>query len=1538
MRPFYLPGYVFLTAVLLPVAAQGQVSGGSGGPPPPPLPSGCTINTGSSPNLRSESMTEAVSDLVFACQQMPSLSPGQPAPQVNITVTLPVPVTSRLLNGNVSEALLLIDDPNSGLSAPIPGFGPTEPFTVCTTPLTGCPAWAQQVTIQNGLGSTTYAVAVNSPTASASPANAAPNVYQGIVSGNQVSFYGIPVLPPGTNSERVLRITNIRINASALPVGTAVQASVSVSDPAALPLLSAPVQTVGSTYSSLSASVDTPGDFSACNASTLQQATILSYAASSPPNPGPVDSSPATFRTRMDPAAVGSTSTPFASLAQDVPGTVYNAESDFTLAVPGSAPAGLADFGTRFKAVFNNVPTGVRLFVSTTNVVLQAGTGLFASPQFPATQLVTGETTPYAVPAASAQVPGSNISVVEITPAAGSHTATAVWEVVGYSTSLQFAVYVTNTAGSIVPGTTTVNLSYAPTTGTTIPRFIDTSTPLSAFSITSGCQSPSTVTLTASPNPSVWGQPVTLTATVPAGATGTVSFFQGLNTPLGTPVPLSGNTASVTFSSLPALQYSGTTSVLAVYNGDGNFLSSTSNQASLTINKAATTTVVTPSPDRSIVTATVTANPPGSGVPTGTVSFFDGPTQLGSAPLMQQGSLGAFATWNVTTANDSITALYAGDSNFLSSTSATVPLHGGPLSCAATTGDLPLVRSEGITEIIGDVVIDCAGGAALTPGQPVPRVNITLTLPASVTNRLLDGNASDALLLLDEPNASLETPVPTYVPGFGSEEPFTICTTPLTGCAAWAQSATGLLNQTYQVAVNSPTASATAGNGAPNVYQGIVSGNQVTFYGVPVLPPVVGARILRITNVRIDATHLPVPVTPSIAVSNTTVLPINGQTIVPVYAGPSLTTSAATPTAVACDSQTLQQATVLNFTESSTFYSSAFKPRLDPTAASQSVPGILYQSESGLLVPISSGITAGLADFGTRLKAVFHNVPSGVRLFVSLTNVTTDSNGTVTGSVPQPLSSDTSLAFAEMVTSETAAFSPASPTAQASVSNVSLVEITPAAGSTTATAVWEVRNERLGLFTTDSLQFAVFVSTPGAASSATGTVNLSYAPTGSVSTIPRFLDTSSPTPAINLSCPIYVPPVLTLTSSQNPSTFGQAVTFTFSMTPPGTAAPVQFYDGTTLLGSATLNNGQASFTTLALLPGSHAISATYNGLSTSFGQVVNGLAPTVTLTVSNTAPTVGQSLILTAQLGPTPPSGVPAPTGQIQFRDAGLSVGTATLASGAASFTASNLTPGVHSFMAIYPGDQYWAAGHSTTLNITVTPPALQLTNAATNLSTFAPDELVSMFNVIGLNGSTGATLPLSTSLAGVSIAVKDSSGAQRPALLYGAFAAAGQVNFVVPAGTAAGAATVLTAVPSGPNQSTQITIGNVAPGIFTANQNGQGTFAGQIVYVNTDGSQTVVESAALSGTAFAATPINLSSGTSAVFLQLYGTGLRHATSLTATVNGTSVPTVYAAQGAYPGLDQVNLQIPTTLAGAGTVNIVITADGQTANAVTALIQ
>jgi hypothetical protein len=66
----------------------------------------------------------------------------------------------------------------------------------------------------------------------------------------------------------------------------------------------------------------------------------------------------------------------------------------------------------------------------------------------------------------------------------------------------------------------------------------------------------------------------------------------------------------------------------------------------------------------------------------------------------------------------------------------------------------------------------------------------------------------------------------------------------------------------------------------------------------------------------------------------------------------------------------------------------------------------------------------------------------------------------------------------------------------------------------------------------------------------------------------------------------------------------------------------------------------------------------------------------------------------------------------------------------------------------------------------------LALVNAAWNFSDdFAPDEIASFYGIVGLTGNTTATLPLTTSLSGVTVTITDSSGVARPALLYGAYA-----------------------------------------------------------------------------------------------------------------------------------------------------------------------
>jgi uncharacterized protein (TIGR03437 family) len=452
---------------------------------------------------------------------------------------------------------------------------------------------------------------------------------------------------------------------------------------------------------------------------------------------------------------------------------------------------------------------------------------------------------------------------------------------------------------------------------------------------------------------------------------------------------------------------------------------------------------------------------------------------------------------------------------------------------------------------------------------------------------------------------------------------------------------------------------------------------------------------------------------------------------------------------------------------------------------------------------------------------------------------------------------------------------------------------------------------------------------------------------------------------------VTVPPssatTLTLTSSINPSGLGQSVVFTATLkSDPGAGTPmgaVQFLDGTTLLSAVQVANGQAVLNTTSLSAGSHAIVAKYAGdgffqpALASIGQVVNPLASTINLTASPSTPIFGQTITATAQVGPTtPPLGYSVPTGTVTFEDNFRPVGTVPLSKGAASWDFKGAGVGPITITAIYNGDGTWGSSHATT-TLTVGPAApLQMTNAAANYSaSFAPDETVSAFNVSGLNGDTSGAVPLGTALGGVTVTVTDSAGTARQAQLYGVFASTGQVNFVMPAGTALGTGAVAIALPSVnagecpgggcgvPPAATLTASMNVtatAPGIFSAGLNGQGVFAGQVVHVHQDNTQTMTDSATWNPASktYDANPISLAPATDQVFLQMYGTGLRHASSVTATVNGVSVPTVFAAQSQYPGLDQVNLQLPASLAGAGTVNIVIMVAGQPANTVTALIQ
>ena len=181
-------------------------------------------------------------------------------------------------------------------------------------------------------------------------------------------------------------------------------------------------------------------------------------------------------------------------------------------------------------------------------------------------------------------------------------------------------------------------------------------------------QATSTTFLMSSLNPSVYGIPVTFTATISgAAATGTVTFRDGSST-LGTGI-ISGGTATYTTS---ALSVAGSPhSVTAVYGGDANYGGSISGVIYQTVDKVLPVITVVSSLPTSThgnpVTFTATVEDPGA---TGTVTFRDGAATLGSGTL--SGGSPNTATYTTSALGGgphSITAAYSGDGNFLTSTS-----------------------------------------------------------------------------------------------------------------------------------------------------------------------------------------------------------------------------------------------------------------------------------------------------------------------------------------------------------------------------------------------------------------------------------------------------------------------------------------------------------------------------------------------------------------------------------------------------------------------------------------------------------------------------------------------------------------------------------------------------------------------------------------------------------------------------------------------------------------------------------------------------
>jgi hypothetical protein len=232
-----------------------------------------------------------------------------------------------------------------------------------------------------------------------------------------------------------------------------------------------------------------------------------------------------------------------------------------------------------------------------------------------------------------------------------------------------------------------------------------------------------TTTATSSPNPSVFGQSVTFTSTTTSSngvPVGTVTFTEGA-TVWASNVAVDGSGhAAFSTSSLAV----GSHTITAAFTGGTGWGNSSGNAPSQVVNKAATTSGVSSSSNPSVFsqpvtfTAIVTATAPGSGVPTGTVTFKNGTATLGTGTLDGSGHA-TFTTSTLAVGSRSITAVYGGSSSFNGSTS---PVLTQTVNKDATT---TTVVSSLNPSVHNHAVTFTATVVANAPGTAIPTGTVT---------------------------------------------------------------------------------------------------------------------------------------------------------------------------------------------------------------------------------------------------------------------------------------------------------------------------------------------------------------------------------------------------------------------------------------------------------------------------------------------------------------------------------------------------------------------------------------------------------------------------------------------------------------------------------------------------------------------------------------------------------------------------------------------------------------------------------------------
>ena len=887
-----------------------------------------------------------------------------------------------------------------------------------------------------------------------------------------------------------------------------------------------------------------------------------------------------------------------------------------------------------------------------------------------------------------------------------------------------------------------------------------------------------TTALTSSANPSVFGQSVTFTATVssayPVALSGSVQFFDGA-TSIGTSTLASG-VATLATSGLTL----GSHSITAVYSGDGIFLTSTSSPLTQVIGQAATSTVVASSlnPSRFGQTVTFTATislTSGAGTPTGTVTFKDGAITIGSGSIV--GTTATFATSILSVAVHTITAEYGGDTNFSGSTSPnlTQTVNQGTTSTAVVSSLNPSIFGNSITltatlNVTAGVgtptgTVTFRDGATTIGTGTVAAGTVTFATsllsvgPHSITalyggDTNFAGSTSLVVTQVVNQGSTSTTVASSFNPStYGASVTFTSTTVvsigagTLTGTVAFFDGVTSLGSSSIGVggiatlAVSnltvgshsittifsgdtnfltstSPIATQVVNKATPIVtitssLNPSLFGDSVTFTSVVNSPTALGSpagtvsffdgpTLLGIGNL------IPTTATSSNTTFTISTLTAGTHPITAVYSGDTnfLTLTSSILNQIITQ-VTTTQTTIFTNSPNPTLYGqvvllqvtvrgSVTNPPLPPAGTVIFYDGATVLGSSSLSA-VSANVSSALLSVST-LSVGAHTLTAsylGDTNYPTSTSLPMIQNVIKTGTTSVVTSNANPSVFGQNVTFSSAISGMLPGMGQASGSVLFYdgpillgTGILAPTGPNTSTATFSTSGLSLGSHNI----FTIY----------NGDVNF----TSSTSTILNQIVNQDPT-------------TTALTSSLNPSNFGNLVTFTATPTAnaPGSGTPtgsVQFFDGAILLGTVNLTAGSASYSTIALYPGSHNITARYSGdinfitsTSAPLIQVVNLQLPTVTtLTSSRNSSPTAQAVTYSARV--TAITG--EPTGTVTFYDltnSPLPIGTGTLVNGVATITepgSSLVLLGIHQIEAVYNGDADFITSTSAIFNQYVVP------------------------------------------------------------------------------------------------------------------------------------------------------------------------------------------------------------------------------------------